>query len=92
MEQKNGPGSLPETEETYWKIIEDAHARMTDSLQRPNVTVTILLAVQALLYEPIEIITWKFWSPCELLIRMLTMGPLSAIASALPTSSGIRMS
>ena len=81
--KKNGPGSLPEKESTCWQIIEDAHARMTAPLQKRSVTVDIPLEVQALLSEPIPTITWEFWNPCDLLVRMLTMGPLSAIPSAL---------
>jgi len=80
--KKNGPGSLPESEAKCWQIIEDAHARMTAPLKKRTVTVEIPLAVQALLSEPQATITWEFWNPCELLVRMLTMGPLSAIPSA----------
>jgi hypothetical protein len=81
--RKNGPGSLPATEQKCWEVIERAHERMTGNLQRRTVTVEIPPKVQALLYEGLESITWKFWNPCELLIRMLTMGPLSAEQSAL---------
>jgi hypothetical protein len=77
--QKNGPGSLPESEAKCWQIIEDAHVRMTAPLKKRSVTVEIPLAVQELLSEPIPTITWEFWNPCDLLVRMLTMGPLSAI-------------
>ena len=80
--KKNGPGSLPECESKCWQIIEDAHARMTAPLHKRSVTVEIPLAVQELLTEAIPTITWEFWNPCDLLIRMLTMGPLSAISSA----------
>ena len=80
--KKNGPGTLPETEAKCWQIIEDAHVRMTAQLQKRSVTVEIPLAVQELLSERIPTITWEFWNPCDLLVRMLTMGPLSAIPSA----------
>ena len=76
--KKNGPGSLPASEETCWNVMESAHERMTASVQRRSVTVQIPNEVQELLYERMECITWEFWNPCELLIRMLTMGPLSA--------------
>ncbi len=81
--KKNGPGSMPASEETCWNILERAHERMTASVQRRSVTVQIPDEVQALLYERMECITWDFWNPCELLIRMLTMGPLSAQPSVL---------
>jgi hypothetical protein len=80
--RKNGPGSLPATEETCWEVIEWAHERMTGNLERRTVTVEIPPKVHALLYEGLQSITWEFWNPCELLIRMLTMGPLSAQQSA----------
>jgi hypothetical protein len=83
--RKNGPGSmpaLPATLETCWEGVERAHERMTGNLQRRTVTVEIPPKVQALLYDGLESITWECWNPCELLIRMLTMGPLSAQQSA----------
>ncbi len=55
---------------------------MAASLERRSVIVTIPKAVQALMFEPMETITWEFWNPCEVLIRLMTMGPLSAIPSA----------
>ncbi len=51
---------------------------MTAPLTKRSVTVEIPLAVQALLAEPKPTITWEFWNPCELLVRMLTMGPIGA--------------
>ena len=81
--RKNGPGSMPATEQKCWEVIERAHERMTGNLQKRTVTVEIPPKVQELLYEGLQSITWEFWNPCELLIRMLTMGPLSAEQSAL---------
>ena len=80
--KRNGEDSLPLKEETCWKVIEDAHARMAAPLERRSVTVPIPEAVQALLFERMESLTWEFWNPCEVLIRLMTMGPLSAIPSA----------
>jgi hypothetical protein len=74
--------SLPQDQETCWNIVEEAHARMTASLVPQSVTVPIPPEVQRLLYEPLESVTWQFCNPCELLIRMLTMGPLAAMPSA----------
>jgi hypothetical protein len=72
---------LPETEESCWNILEKAHARMTSSFKTRCVTVAIPAEVQMLLYEPLQSITWTFWNPIEVLVRLLTMGPLAAIPS-----------
>ena len=80
--KRKGEDSLPLKEDTCWEVIEAAHARMAAPLERRSVTVPIPEAVQALLFEPMESLTWEFWNPCEVLIRLMTMGPLSAIASA----------
>ena len=77
---------LPETEESCWNILEEAHARMTSSFQPRSVTVAIPPKVQMLLYEPLPSITWTFWNPIEVLVRLLTMGPLAAIPSAFALS------
>ena len=80
--KKNGEGSLPSSEETCWKIMAEAHSRMTAHLEPKTVTVAIPVEVQKLLYGPMETISWTFWNPCDLLIRLLTMGPLAAIPGA----------
>jgi hypothetical protein len=80
--KKNGEGSLPSSEETCWKIMAEAHSRMTAHLKPKTITVAIPVEVQNLLYEPMATISWTFWNPCDLLIRLLTMGPLAAIPGA----------
>jgi hypothetical protein len=59
-----------------------AHSRMTAVLIPRTITVAIPVEVQNLLYEPMATITWTFWNPIELLIRLLTMGPLAAMPGA----------
>jgi hypothetical protein len=78
MHQMNPNCTLPKSVDKCWEVIETAHCRMTAPLQRRSITVSIPEEVQALLFETMECITWEFWNPCDLLIRMVTMGPLSA--------------
>ena len=78
MHKTNPNCTMPKSVEKCWEIIENAHSRMTAPFKRRSITVSIPKEVQALLFEPMETLTWEFWNPCEILIRMATMGPLSA--------------
>jgi hypothetical protein len=78
MHLMNPNCTMPKSVDKCWEVIENAHSRMIAPLKRRSVTVPIPENVQALLFEPMESITWNFWNPCEILIRMVTMGPLSA--------------
>ena len=78
MHLSNPNCTMPKSVDKCWEIIENAHSRMTATLKRRSVTVSIPDEVQSLLFEPIDTITWEFWNPCDLLVRMVTMGPLSA--------------
>lgn len=78
MHQINPHCTLPKSVDKCWEVLETAHARMIAPLQRRSITVSIPEEVQALFFEPMESITWEFWNPCDILIRMVTMGPLSA--------------
>jgi hypothetical protein len=80
--KKNSQTTIPSHQETCWDIMATAHSRMTAVLKPRTVTVAIPVEVQKLLYEPISTFSWTFWNPCELLIRLLTMGPLAAMPGA----------
>jgi hypothetical protein len=82
MHLMNPNCTMPKSVDKFWEVIENAHARMIAPLKRRSVTVPIPENVQALLFEPMESITWNFWNPCEILIRMVTMGPLSSKPNA----------
>ena len=71
--------ALPKTLRTCWKRVDRAHRDMSGPLTVVTQTTNIPQAIQDLMADPMDSVTFKFVDPTEALARLLLFSPLAAV-------------
>ena len=75
--------ALPKTLRTCWKRVDRAHRDMSGPLTVVSQTTNIPRAIQDLMTDPMESVTFEFVDPTEALARLLLFSPLAAVRANL---------
>jgi len=71
--------ALPKTLRTCWARVHKAHCDMSAPLTLISQTTNIPPAIQDLMAQPMESVTFQFVDPTEALVRLLLFSPLAAV-------------